>query len=192
MTSIILLAILSLIISIYFTIFQKLKQQIPIGFLIALIIITYFNLPTNLNYNRLAKGSNVYFKEQNYGEVIAHHESLDGGLTTVHEVHMPNDRTTRTLLTNGKFQGNNNTEGEVIAQLGFGLVPLLHTKQRNDALVIGYGTGTTTKILYEAGFKNMDVVDISNDIFTLANKYFVGINLSFECGPVRKNCGLTS
>jgi spermidine synthase len=176
MTSIILLAILSLIISIYFTIFQKLKQQIPIGFLIALIIITYFNLPTNLNYNRLAKGSNVYFKEQNYGEVIAHHESLDGGLTTVHEVHMPNDRTTRTLLTNGKFQGNNNTEGEVIAQLGFGLVPLLHTKQRNDALVIGYGTGTTTKILYEAGFKNMDVVDISNDVFTLANKYFVGIN----------------
>jgi len=176
MNSIILLAYLSFIICIYCIMFHNFKQKIVTLFFIFLIVVAYLNLPKNFNYNRLAKGSNVYFKEYNYGEVIAHHESLDGGLTTVHESHMPNDRTIRTLQTNGKFQGTDRSEGEMIPQLGFGLVPLLHTKQRNDALVIGYGTGTTTKILYEAGFENMDVVDISNDIFTLANKYFVGIN----------------
>lgn len=176
MNSIILLAYLSFIICVYCIIFHNFKQKIVILFLIFLNIVAYLNLPSDFNYDRLATGSNVYFEEHNYGEVIAHHESLDGGLTTVHENHLQDNRKIRTLQTNGKFQGTNLTEGEMIPQLGFGLVPLLHTKQRNDALVIGYGTGTTSKILYEAGFINMDVVDISGDIFTLANEYFNEIN----------------
>ena len=176
MNSIILLAYLSFIICVYCVIFHNFKQKIVILFFISFNVVAYISLPKDFNYDRLATGSNVYFQEHNFGEVIAHHESLDGGLTTVHEYNAKDNRKIRTLQTNGKFQGTNLSEGEMIPQLGFGLVPLLHTKQRNDALVIGYGTGTTSKILYEAGFKNMDVVDISGDIFTLANEYFVDIN----------------
>jgi hypothetical protein len=62
------------------------------------------------------------------------------------------------------------------AQIGFALAPLLHTQHRNHALVIGYGTGTSSRVLHDAGFKQLDVVDLSADIVHMANKHFPKIN----------------
>ncbi|MDX1519413.1 MAG: spermidine synthase, partial [Gammaproteobacteria bacterium] len=109
-------------------------------------------------------------------EVIDHLESLDGGLTTVHDFSTPDGKSFKVLLTNGKFQGTDDIKGEMIPQLSIGLVPLMHTDARNNALVIGYGTGATARILHEAGFDHMDVVDISKDIFVLADEYFQPVN----------------
>jgi spermidine synthase len=62
------------------------------------------------------------------------------------------------------------------AQIGFSLYPLFHTDHRDRALVIGYGTGVSTRTLHEAGFKQLDMVDLSADIVRLANKHFGNVN----------------
>ena len=81
-------------------------------------------MPSDFDYTRLASGANVYFAQQGYGKVIDHVESMDGGLTTVNLSHDANGEV-HTLLTNGKFQGDDSLQREAKAQYGFGLVPLL-------------------------------------------------------------------
>lgn len=128
--------------------------------------------PSTFEYEDLTNGANVYFYPQNWGKHIEHIESVSGGLTSVSTA----DGKVFTLLTNGKFQGNNAEGGEMIAQVGFAIAPLLHTEARNDALVIGYGTGVTSRVLHEAGFANLDVAEISSDVVALADKYFANVN----------------
>lgn len=130
--------------------------------------------PASFNYDRLASGANVYFQAQSWGRIIDHAESIDGGLTSVSLSDTASP--VRTLLTNGKFQGNDSLGGEMQAQVGFALAPLLHTEKRERALVIGYGTGVSTRTLHAAEFKELDVVDLSADIIRLANKHFSNIN----------------
>lgn len=134
--------------------------------------ISLWMFPNRWSYDDLSTGSNVYFAAQNWGKVIDHAESVEGGLTSVAK----NSMGVSTLLTNGKFQGNNSEGGEMIAQESFALFPLLHTSSRNSALVIGYGTGMTTRVLHEAGFKNVNVAELSKDIVVLANRHFGSIN----------------
>ena len=81
-----------------------------------------------------------------------------------------------TLLTNGKFQGNNAAGGEMKAQAGFALAPMLHTPQRERALVIGYGTGSSAHTVQAAGFKQLDIVELSSDIVRLAERHFPEVN----------------
>jgi predicted membrane-bound spermidine synthase len=128
--------------------------------------------PSQWNYDDLSTGSNVYFKTQNWGKVIDHAESVEGGLTSVTK----NSDGVLTLLTNGKFQGNDASGGEMVAQESFALFPLLHTAQRDRALVIGYGTGMTARVLHEFEFKKVDVAELSKDIVTMANRHFGSIN----------------
>ncbi|MGR8921347.1 MAG: fused MFS/spermidine synthase [Gammaproteobacteria bacterium] len=142
--------------------------------------------PASLDYDVLTSGANVYFGAQRWGEVIDHAESLDGGLTSVNRAVGPDGEAILTLLTNGKFQGNDADSGEVVAQMGFALAPLLHNARRDAALVIGYGTGNTSKVLHDAGFGRLDVVDLSADIFRLANEHFESIN-----GRVTERDGVT-
>lgn len=130
--------------------------------------------PASFDYDRLASGANVYFQAQSWGKIIDHAESIDGGLTSVSLSDTASP--VRTLLTNGKFQGNDSLGGEMQAQVGFALAPLLHTEKRDRALVIGYGTGVSTRTLHAAEFKELDVVDLSADIIRLANKHFSRIN----------------
>jgi spermidine synthase len=141
------------------------------------VCVLFITQPMVLNYQALSSGANVYFSGSGWGEVIDHAESVDGGLTTVVKNQLPNGgKNVLTLLTNGKFQGNNAVKGEVQAQIGFALSPLLHTPKREQALVIGYGTGTTSRALNAAGFSHLDIVDLSKDVITLANRHFYDIN----------------
>jgi predicted membrane-bound spermidine synthase len=128
-----------------------------------------------LDYNLLSSGANVYFSPQKWGHMIDHAESIDGGLTTV-VASSTNDNSVKTLLTNGKFQGNDAMQGEMQAQIGFAMAPLLHQEQRERALVIGYGTGVTSRLFHEAGFKHVEIAELSEDVVHLANKHFAKVN----------------
>lgn len=151
---------------------------------VAPVIVLALTQPRELDLDRVATGANVYFARQDFGAIVDHAESLDGGITAV--AHRPVDGSPRpllTLLTNGKFQGNNSLAGEMRAQVGFALAPLLHTTRRDDALVIGYGTGVSARTLKDAGFRNLDVVELSGDIIDLANRHFADVNGSVTSRP---------
>jgi predicted membrane-bound spermidine synthase len=139
--------------------------------------------PRSFDLTRLASGANVYFGLQAYGRVIDYSESSDGGLTTVAEAKNGAGRKVLTLLTNGKFQGDDAFDREVPAQYGFALCPLLHTTARGAALVIGYGTGVSARAIHDAGFQRVDIVDLASDIFTLANKHFRSVNAAVTAQP---------
>src|SRR5262245_12649711 len=132
--------------------------------------------PRSFDYTALASGANVYFARQDYGRVIDAVESVDGGLTTVARGHpvAVGSSAPLVLLTNGKFQGSNG--GEVPAQVGIGLSPLLHTPARGSALVVGYGTGMSARVIADAGFRELEIVELSADIVRLANRHFADIN----------------
>jgi predicted membrane-bound spermidine synthase len=150
----------------------------------ALVAALFALQPASFDYSALASGANVYFAPQHYGPVIDHAESADGGLTTVAETHDPaRNRRLLTLLTNGKFQGSNDPKGEMIAQIGFAVAPLLHTPARSRALVIGYGTGVSSRTLHEAGFASLDIVELSADIVRLADTHFSDINATVSTRP---------
>lgn len=149
------------------------NQLAPIG--LAVLLLPFF--PINWDYTALSQGSNVYFRFQNWGRVIDSAESVEGGLTTVAAQEVPNGQDSLlTLLTNGKFQGNNAKGGEMVAQASFALIPLLHTEQRDNTLVIGYGTGMSAHVLYEEGYRHIEVAELSKDIVDMADKHFFSIN----------------
>lgn len=128
--------------------------------------------PKQWDLNSLSQGSNVYFDNTFWGEIIDHTESVSGGITAV--ASNPNNPKELTLLTNGKFQGNNT--GETDAQESVALIPLMHTNQRDNALVIGYGTGMTARVFYDQHFKQIDVAELAKDIVVMADRYFGSIN----------------
>jgi predicted membrane-bound spermidine synthase len=142
---------------------------------VAVVLLAFAIQPRALDYSALASGANVYFRIQEWGDVIDHAESMDGGLSSVAKKQLPAGELL-TLLTNGKFQGNNAAGGEMKAQAGFALAPMLHTPQRERALVIGYGTGSSAHTVQAAGFKQLDIVELSSDIVRLAERHFPEVN----------------
>lgn len=121
----------------------------------------------------LTSGEHVYFSNMftRAGTRLAFfHEDSAGGITTV--VAAP-DGIHHTLLTNGKFQGSNG--GEPLAQMGFVIVPLLHTARLDRALVIGFGTGQSAAVTQASGFRDLDVAEIAPGIIE-AWPYFSDLN----------------
>lgn len=160
------------------------RSYIRIGFSLAGAVFVLL-LTTNrieLNYDNLSSGANVYFYPQHWGKVIDHAESIDGGLTTVTLGQTEQGRI-HTLLTNGKFQGNDALHGEMQAQIGFAVAPLLHSERRGSALVIGYGTGVTSRVFHDAGFRSLELAELSADVVTMANRYFGEINRNVSSAP---------
>ena len=151
------------------------------AFLPALALLVF--QPRAFDYTRIGSGANVYFSHQNWGRVIDHAESLDGGLTTVAESRDPDGHRVLTLLTNGKFQGDNSLRREMKAQAGFALAPLLHTTKRDRALVIGLGTGVSARVLRDAGFTSLDIVELSADVTRIAERHFQEVNRSVTTRP---------
>ena len=156
--------------------YTALKMRLTVVALMIIEVVLYLKQPAQFNLAALASGGNVYFQWQNYGRVIDSAESLDGGLTTVAITGEERPWAVLTLLTNGKFQGDDSKGGEMKAQSSFALAPLLHTRERERALVIGFGTGTTTKVFHQAGFRHIDVAELSGDILTLADRHFRAVN----------------
>ncbi len=131
------------------------------------VVSVFFGLTASpWNLAALTGGYHVYF-DWGRGEenLLFVSEDTQGGVTTVTEkdgVH--------TLLTNGKFQGNDG--GEVDAQRFFAHYPSMFVPTYDRALVIGLGTGSTLGTLAAYPFKNIDVVEISPAIVEAAKNYF--------------------
>lgn len=129
---------------------------------------------------KLTSGEHVYFKPLKVGpgtKLRFFHEDTYGGITTVVQnelIENGGKKTSLTLLTNGKFQGNDS--GERDAQVGFALIPALMTPLQNDGLVIGLGTGQSADVLMKMKFRNIDIVEIAPGIAEAAAKYFPHIN----------------
>jgi len=124
------------------------------------------------NVMRLTAGTNVYFDSVRPSEeLLSVREDVHGGITTVtvrQGVH--------TLFTNGKFQGNDGWE--LNAQRYFAHYPSLFVPEFGQALIIGFGTGTTLGTLATYPWKRLDVVEISPSIIDAAGRFFAGPNRS--------------
>ena len=89
---------------------------------------------------------------------------IDGFVTVV------KNRGISTLLTNGKFQGNDGSE--MPAQIGFAMLPLLHVHKMEKAAVIGLGTGMSAAVIKAAGFPSVDIMELSPGIAEAAATRF--------------------
>lgn len=119
---------------------------------------------------RLTSGTNVYFEPGPKPEqIVMIREDVHGGVTTV-----TLEAGVLTLLTNGKFQGNDGHE--IQAQRGFGHVSAIHAPREGRALVIGLGTGTTVGVLASYPFQHIDVAELSPAIVDAARSRFGHIN----------------
>ncbi len=120
---------------------------------------------------RLTSGSNVYFDGfHRPGKTLMLLEDVHGGVTSVTDT-----EGVRTLLTNGKFQGN--TGWEMNAQRFFAHYPSLFVRNYRDLLVIGLGTGTTLGTLAGYPWHKIDVAEISPSILLAARTFFQRANL---------------
>jgi spermidine synthase len=120
---------------------------------------------------RLTGGTNVYFDGYHPADkILMLREDVHGGVTSVTDTDGM-----RTLLTNGKFQGN--TGWEMNAQRFFAHYPSLFVKDFRDLLVIGLGTGTTLGTLAGYPWQKIDVAEISPSILFAAKTYFADANL---------------
>ena len=123
----------------------------------------------------LTSGIHVYFSPGHVfpqTKLLYFHEDTLGGITTV--VENGQNQAVRTLLTNGKFQGNDSWE--MTAQKGFALVPMMFASAFDNALVIGLGTGNSAHIVHEMGFRSIDIAEIAPGIVQAARQFFPHIN----------------
>jgi len=129
-------------------------------------------------WNRLAltSGEHVYFREgfvRPDSQLLSFHEDARGGITTV-VGNTVAGIVLRTLLTNGKFQGDD--RGEMAAQTSFALVPTQYLSHFDRALVIGLGTGRTAFVVGAMGFGAIDVAEIAPGIVLAAKDQFAHVN----------------
>jgi spermidine synthase len=106
-------------------------------------------------------------------------ESVQGGLTMVLNttIRTPRDTTTvRTLFTNGKFEGDDNTSGQINAQFGFAAIPSLFVNHFDRALLIGLGTGHSAAALKHLGYREIDVAEFAPGIVAAARQSFAHLN----------------
>ena len=124
---------------------------------------------------KISSGANVYFSMPNWadGRILFAKESVESGLTTVVEL-PPEGSGRKTLLTNGKFQGNN--AGEVTAQVRFAQLPLLVDHDYQRALLIGIGTATSLAALAVEPYRHVEAADLSRDIVDAARVHFADLN----------------
>jgi len=119
----------------------------------------------------IASGANVYFDGgHRTGTVVYYHEDMHGGITSV----VQNSSGVKTLLTNGKFQGNNGHEMKPQRQLAH--LPMTLVQEREDMLVIGLGTGCTLGTFLQYDWKHLAVAELSPGIVEAAALHFGPIN----------------
>lgn len=125
------------------------------------------------NLQRLTSGTNVYFDigvvENGILESI--HEDVHGGVTTVVRNPVTNERT---LLTNGKFQGNDSRE--VAQNKGLGYLPTFFAERTDRALLIGMGTAVTATALAEFPYQRIDIAELAPAIIDAARTTFAEVN----------------
>jgi spermidine synthase len=106
-------------------------------------------------------------------------ESVQGGLTTVvrRTTQTPSDTTAvRVLFTNGKFEGDDDSAGQMNAQFGFSAIPSLFVDRFDRALLIGLGTGHSAAALKHLGYREIDIAEFAPGIVAAARQSFARLN----------------
>ncbi|HVY44930.1 MAG TPA: spermidine synthase, partial [Minicystis sp.] len=138
-------------------------EVLPVGVALALALL----LP-RWDLARMTNGANVYFGAGPRPDAIDFvREDVHGGVTTV-----ARRAGLHTLLTNGKFQGDDGPE--MVAQRRFAHFPSLFVDHFDRALVIGLGTGTTLGTLSQYPWKRIDLAEISPSIVEASRRFFSG------------------
>lgn len=155
--------------------FGRAPTRIGATIVVALLATSFAFLP---RWNRLAltSGEHVYFRRAFVWPTTKLRffaEDSAGGMTTVVE-NAGLGGSTRVLLTNGKFQGNDS--GEMAAQDGVSLAPMQFVRDWNSALVIGLGTGRTAFVVSTMGFPDVTIAEISPGIVAAARAELGHIN----------------
>jgi spermidine synthase len=150
----------------------KPKRSWKMAFAAALacaVLVAVFQ-PLAWDMKRLTRGTYVYFQRGwRPDKVLYASEDVHGGLTTVIQ-----SGDNRTLLTNGKFQGNNT--GEITEQVRVALIPTLFTKAFDHALVIGLGTGGSLHTVAAFPFRRIDTVELAPSVVEAARTWFADVN----------------
>jgi spermidine synthase len=128
-------------------------------------------MPVRWDFNSLNMAAAIYLGSSATpeGQILFSAEDATGGLTTVVE-----RRGVKTLLTNGKFQGDDSEEVPIQHRLAN--IPTLFTPARERALVVGLGTGVTLAAVAAHGFRETVCAEISDSIVAAANSHFAGVN----------------
>ena len=146
----------------------------------ALLLGGFWSALPGWNRLSLTSGGHVYFAPGHvrpWSRLLFFHEDTLGGITTViqtAEPDKPESPSVRTLLTNGKFQAND--AGEAEAQTGFAMVPIVHSRNFDRALVIGLGSGHSAEAIHRMGFSQLDIAEIAPGIVEAAKEFFPHIN----------------
>jgi spermidine synthase len=137
----------------------------------AVLALAVFCLPVRWNFNSLNMAAAIYLGSSvtPEGTILFSAEDPTGGLTTVVE-----RRGVKTLLTNGKFQGDDSEEVPIQHRLA--TIPTLFTAGRERALVVGLGTGVTLAAVAAHGFRETVCAEISEPIVTAARTFFATVN----------------
>lgn len=148
-----------------------LKRRAVWAAALATVNLVLFASGSPWNVASLMSGSNVYFSEgfQKYDRLLRLGEDRAGGIVAVVQT-----GTIKTLLANGKFEGNDGFE--VPDQEMFALFPLLFVKQHRAAVNIGVGTANTLAVMGAFPFEHLDAVDISAEIIGAARTEFAKLN----------------
>jgi len=115
-------------------------------------------------------GTYAYFGSGWSGQrILFLKEDVQGGLTSVVQ-----SGGLRTLLSNGKFQGDNGSQ--VGTQTRFAIIPALFVQEFERALVIGLGTGNTLRSVAKFPFRHVDVAELSPKLVDAAREWFGDVN----------------
>ena len=107
------------------------------------------------------------------------------GITTVveHERTAPAHGTVRAMFTNGKFEGDDDLQGEWDAQFGVGALSSIFVDRPDRALLIGLGTGHSALVLKQFGYRDVDVAEFSPGIIDAARTCFSHLNKGILSDP---------
>jgi spermidine synthase len=139
---------------------------------VTLCVVASYVWTTPWDMARMTSGSNIYFApgfDRSRHRLVHFVEDVHGGMTTV-----VSDKTENTLMTNGKFEGNNGPER--LDQILIAAIPNLYVHKRQRALNIGIGTGQTASVLHAFGYETLDAVDISPNIVETSRRWFKDVH----------------
>jgi spermidine synthase len=170
--SLVLLALISALLAAIYVRPARLAPRARTLAMVAVAVAPFFALAMpRWDFARLNSGANAYFAEgfRDYDQLLYAREDAATGLVTVVE-----KSGTRTLLTNGKFEGNDSFE--VRDNYLFSLLPLLFVHHFGDAMNIGVGTGATLRVMAAFPFRHLEAVDLSSAVLHAARTWFGKVN----------------
>ena len=154
------------------------SRRVSLGLASAGVLLAVLLPPWNLQ--RLTSGTNVYFDAGvvENAKLESIREDVHGGVTTIVRNPVTGERT---LLTNGKFQGNDSRE--VTQNKGLGYLPSFFAERTDRALLIGMGTAVTATALAEFPYQQIDIAELAPAIVDAARTTFAEVNAHVLTDP---------